>query len=71
MTDLELIPTVDLIEEVKRRSSFAGIIIWSYEESRCQNQLFDPDDLEMFSSFKAKATINILEVADQTIRKCT
>ena len=61
--DLELVSTKDLINEVQRRSTFAGIMIWSEEERKSHSV----SDFKVFSTFDAGSTVGVLEMVKREV----
>lgn len=60
--DLELVSTKDLIDEVQKRLTFSGIIIWSSNEKTVKIS-----DLKVFSTFDVNSTVEILDLVKEEV----
>lgn len=60
---LEFVSTKDLIDEIQKRTTFAGIMIWSEEERKDHCV----EDLKVFSTFNAKGTIKVLKMVEKEV----
>jgi len=67
--ELELASTQELIEELSKRTTFVGMIIWSPDEHRVPGQCHD--DFRMFTSINTDGTLKILEDAKASVEKKT
>jgi len=66
MDGLSLIPTPDLIQELVGRSTFAGLILFSPENHRSDNQVHD--DFHLLTTACEEDTVSLMERAIQIVR---
>ena len=64
---LELASTAELIEEIQKRSTFAGLIMWSPDEHRKDGQTHN--DFSLFTSVDDEQTVKLLEIAMTSLKK--
>lgn len=66
--DLELFSTKELLAEIQKRATFAGIIISSTESPR--NYDIGHVSYDLYSAFDGKSTTNILKSALKKVSEC-
>lgn len=67
MDDLSLVPTQDLIDELMGRTTFAGIILYSPNNHRNDDQVHD--DFHLLTATTNEDTIHLLERAAEIVRE--
>lgn len=60
MSELEFVPTSELIDELMQRETFVGVIIYSPEEDLGTKNNFH---LKMYATPNRESTTNILQMA--------
>ena len=62
--DIEFATNMELIEELHRRATFAGVIVFSAEEHKTSDQ---HHSLGIMTTGDKESTINMLEIATETM----
>lgn len=64
--DIEFASTKELIQELRKRSTFAGLILWSPDEHREDGQTHS--DFQLFTSVDDEQSVKLLELASHSIK---
>lgn len=66
MPELELASTEELIQELMKRTTFAGMVLYSPEEHRKQDQMHS--EFRLLTAASAEDTMDLLARAMESVR---
>lgn len=67
--EIEFASTKELVAELQKRSTFAGLIMWSPDEHKKDGQTHN--DFQLFTSVNDEQTIKLLEIATESLKRQT